>query len=113
MTRLDIKTTERPGGVQLRLAGELDIASAADLESELGRVEEGRPALIVIDLRPLEFMDSSGLRSLVAADSRAREQGRRLVLVRGRDRVQRVFSITRLDERLEIVDDDESLVGAA
>ena len=58
-------------------------------------------------------MDSSGLRSLVAADSRAREQGRRLVLVRGRDRVQRVFSITRLDERLEIVDDDESLVGAA
>jgi anti-sigma B factor antagonist len=113
MTRLDIKTTERPGGVQLRLTGELDIASAANLEAELGRVEDGGPALIVIDLRPLEFMDSSGLRSLVAADTRAREQGRRLVLIRGSERVQRVFSITRLDERLEIVDDDQSLAGAA
>ena len=113
MTRLDIKTTERPGGVQLRLAGELDIASAANLESELGRVEEGRPALIVIDLRPLEFMDSSGLRAIIAADTRARNENRRLVLVRGSERVQRVLSITRLDERLEMVDDVQSLAGAA
>jgi anti-anti-sigma factor len=56
-------------------------------------------------------MDSSGLRALLAADARAREQGRRLVLVRGDERVQRVLRITRLDERLEIVDSPDA-VGA-
>ncbi|MEA2350925.1 MAG: anti-sigma factor antagonist, partial [Thermoleophilaceae bacterium] len=55
----------------------------------------------------------SGLRALLAADTRARERGARLVIVRGDDRIQRVLRITRLDERLEIVDDDETLAGAA
>ena len=41
----------------------------------------------------------------MTADERARENGRRLVVVRGPDAVQRVFSITRLEERLEMVDD--------
>jgi hypothetical protein len=35
------------------------------------------------------------------------------VLIRGDERVQRVLKITRLDERLEIVDDGESLVAEA
>ncbi len=113
MTDLTVTISERPGGVQLALAGELDMASAAKLEEELAAVEERQPALLVVDLRPLTFMDSSGLRALVAADNRAREQGRRLALIRGGERVQRVFTITRLDERLEIVDDGESLLGAA
>ena len=41
----------------------------------------------------------------MTADERAREEGRRLVIVRGPEPVQRVFSITRLEERLEMVDD--------
>ena len=59
----------------------------------------------MLDLRELAFMDSTGLRVIVAADSRAREQARRLVIVRGTDTVQRIIEMTRLDERLEIVDD--------
>ena len=39
----------------------------------------------------------------------ARENGRRVVLVRGPDQVQRVFTITRLEERLEMVDDAASV----
>jgi anti-sigma B factor antagonist len=66
----------------------------------------------VLDLRALSFMDSSGLRALLAADARAKEAGRRLVLVRGDERVQRVLRITRLDERLEIVDDIDAVAGA-
>ena len=105
MTSLDVKTTDRPDGPVLELSGELDLATAPKLEDELRRVERDKPAVIVLDMRPLEFMDSSGLRALLTADTRAREAGRRLVLVRGDERVQRVLSITRLDERLEIVDD--------
>ena len=112
MTTLDVTTSDRPDGVHVELSGELDLATAAKLEDELKRVERGGPALIILDLRPLEFMDSSGLRALLAADARAREDGRRLVLIRGDERVQRVLRITRLDERLEIVDDVDAAAGA-
>ena len=38
---------------------------------------------------------------MITADERAREQGRRFVIVKGPDAVQRVFAITRLEERLD------------
>ncbi|HEX8648798.1 MAG TPA: STAS domain-containing protein, partial [Thermoleophilaceae bacterium] len=105
MTTLDLTISERPDGVHIALSGELDLATAPKLEDELRSAEERGAGVIFLDLRPLSFMDSSGLRALLAADSRAREGGRRLVLVRGDERVQRVLKITRLDERLEIIDD--------
>ena len=61
----------------------------------------------MLDLRGLEFMDSSGLRLVVMADMRAREAGRRFALVRGGDTVHRVFEITRMSERLEFVNAPE------
>jgi anti-anti-sigma factor len=48
----------------------------------------------VLDLRELAFMDSSGVHAIVAASSRAREGGRRLVLVRSRPDVDRIFGLT-------------------
>jgi anti-anti-sigma factor len=72
-------------------------------------VEAEGPAVLVLDLSDLTFLDSTGLRTVVTADERARENGRRLVVVRGPDAVQRVFAITRLEERLEMVDDASSL----
>jgi anti-anti-sigma factor len=99
-------TSEQHGGtVLVKLSGELDISSAPKVEDELARVEPDRPELIVLDLRNLAFMDSTGLRLLIAADTRARQQDRRLMIVKGPEPVQRVFRITRLEERLEIVDD--------
>ena len=99
-------TTETAGGtVRLALTGELDIAGAARVEQELERIEREPPATLVLDLRELAFMDSTGLRVIVAADERARDQGRRMVVVRGTDTVQRIIEMTRLHERLEIVDD--------
>lgn len=99
-------TTETDGAtVRLALSGELDIAGAARVEQALERIEQAAPPTLVLDLRELDFMDSTGLRVILAADERAREQARRLVLVRGSETVQRIIAMTRLDERLEIVDD--------
>ena len=105
MELLDLTTETEGATVRLALTGELDIAGAARVEQELERIEREPPATIVLDLRELAFMDSTGLRVIVAADSRAREQARRLVIVRGSATVQRIIEMTRLDERLEIVDD--------
>jgi anti-sigma B factor antagonist len=105
MKLLELTTESQGTTVRLALTGELDIAGAARVEQELERIEHEAPATIVLDLSGLAFMDSTGLRVIVAADSRAREQSRRLVIVRGTDTVQRIIEMTRLNERLEIVDD--------
>jgi len=85
--------------------GELDLSTVGKVQEELRRVEKSSPPTVVIDLSRVTFLDSTGLRCIVTADERARDEGRRLVIVRGPDTVQRVFSITRLEERLEMVDD--------
>jgi anti-sigma B factor antagonist len=102
---LEIETEVADGLVRVALKGELDLSTVNKVEEELESLEAGGAKLIVLDMSSLTFLDSTGLRCLVTADQRARDAGRRLVLVRGPDAVQRVFTITRLEERLEMVDD--------
>jgi anti-sigma B factor antagonist len=106
---LEIETENRDGLVHVVLRGELDLSTVAKVQDELRRVEAGAPPVVVLDLSKLTFLDSTGLRCLVTADQRARDEGRRVVLVRGPDQVQRVFSITRLEDRLEMVDDASAI----
>jgi len=102
---LDVTTEDRNGLVHMALVGELDLSSVAKVQEELRRIEADAPDTLVVDLSKLTFLDSTGLRCIVTADERARNEGRKIVIVRGPDAVQRVFAITRLEERLEIVDD--------
>jgi anti-anti-sigma factor len=102
---LEVRTEDRDGFVHVALMGELDLSTVAKVQEALRKIEAGSPATLVVDLSKLTFLDSTGLRCIVTADERAREQGRRVVIVRGPDPVQRVFAITRLEERLEMVDD--------
>jgi len=111
VTILEVVTEERDGLAHVALKGELDLSTVGKLEDELIRLESG-PRLVVIDMSQLSFLDSTGLRAVVTADERAREAGRRLVIVRGPDAVQRVFAITRLEERLEMVDDADAVDSA-
>ncbi len=105
MPHLRFETTLTGGTALITLAGELDLSGAAILEQELERLAEEDAGTVVIDLSGLDFMDSSGLRLVVMTDSRVREAGRRLLLVPGAEPVQRVFEITRMNEKLTFVDD--------
>jgi anti-anti-sigma factor len=105
--------TSRKGTVAVVApTGDLDLSGAAPLEAELDRLvaEPGIDA-VVLDLRGLAFLDSSGLRVVVVAYLRAREAARRFVLVRGAETVHRVFEITRMAERLEWVSDPGEVAG--
>jgi anti-sigma B factor antagonist len=105
---LDFQTTHDGAVTVIAPTGDLDLPGAALLEAELERLEAETAGTIVLDLRGLEFMDSSGLRLLIVADARLREAGRRLALVPGSADVQRVFEITRMVERLDFVESPEA-----
>ena len=109
MTILDVETEERDGLVRVALKGELDLSTVGKVQDELSKVESGRPPLVLLDLSRLTFLDSTGLRCVIRAAERAKDEERRFVILRGPDPVQRVFAITRLEERLEIVDDESAL----
>jgi anti-sigma B factor antagonist len=110
MPQLQFETTRNGTVATVRPTGELDLSGALVLEAELDRLaEEPELAAVVLDLRGLEFMDSSGLRLVVLADMQAREAGRRFTLVRGGETVHRVFEITRMSDRLDFVDRPEDV----
>ena len=90
--------------VRLSVSGELDIATAPQLDHALGCAQADDAALVILDLRELEFMDSSGAHLTVAASGSAHQAGDRLVVVRGPVQVERIFALVGLDRQLELVD---------
>jgi len=111
VANLSLETSIAGDTAVIALSGELDLAGAATLEQELARPHTAAAAAVVIDLRNLRFMDSSGLRQIAATMQRAQSLGRRFALVPGREQVMRVFEITRMRERLEFVDDPREVTG--
>jgi anti-anti-sigma factor len=104
MSRFELYVTALGPVALITLRGELDMLATVELEAVLARLTDD---VVAIDLRELVFLDSAGLRTILLARGRMREEGRRLVLVRGCRAVQRVFEITRLADRLEFVDAPE------
>jgi len=108
----DFRILTNGSGAQVEVAihGELDLATAAQLDAELARVAElDGVELVVVDLRELVFLDSTGLESIVKFDATARSQGIDLAVVRGPRAVERLFAVMQLDQRLRIVDDPAQL----
>lgn len=98
-----IEASNGPEQSVLKLFGELDIASAPVLEQELARV--GDSGRVVIDLRELEFIDSTGLSVLVRASQQAEERSADLsVLSAGDGQVHRLLDLTGLQERLRVTE---------
>jgi anti-anti-sigma factor len=92
------------GRATVTLAGELNQAAALDAD-ELLRQAGTRAPLIILDLRGVSSLDTDGLRTVVAADARLRETGKRLLIVHLPPQVQRMFELTGTNERLELADD--------
>jgi anti-anti-sigma factor len=105
MSTLSLQTYQESDSVRVAVSGELDLSSALVFEDELRRIEEQtKPTLLVLDLRLLKFMDSTGLRLILSAHARAINKGRKLAIVEGGDAVRRIFRLTGVLERLNFVE---------
>jgi anti-sigma B factor antagonist len=106
--RVDVRTEGEAAVIVVR--GELDLASSPALEEQFEQLWGSETKLLVLDLRELEFMDSTGLSIIVNAHQRLAEDGRELTLVRGPQQVQRLLDLTGVAERLRLVDSPEELL---
>jgi anti-sigma B factor antagonist len=92
-----LEITEASAGLDwvIRPAGELDMATASELDQRiLSAMRDRRTGHVVVDLDEVEFMDSAGLRMLLTASAVARTNGNRLLLRRPQRAVQRLLEVT-------------------
>lgn len=108
---VDVQDGEQ--AVLIGVSGELDLASSPELERELERGTASEAELLIIDLRKLEFMDSTGLSVLVRAHQKATQSGKRFAIVKGPQQVERLLSLTGVAERLTVVDTPEELLAGS
>ena len=105
MAEFGIERVDDTVQVHLRLRGDLDLYSAPEFDDALVDVEGEKWPTIVLDLRQLEFLDSMALRLIMRTQARAKQDGRRLVLVRGPEFIDRVLELSGLRDHLELVDE--------
>jgi anti-anti-sigma factor len=100
----DLKVVKSDRTTHIAPAGELDIASAPEFESAIAEATAEPGSTLVLDLRELTFMDSTGLRALAQTNARAEQDGFSLSIVRGPRQIERVLEISGLAELLPLVD---------
>ena len=101
-----VDVEEQAGRTVLTLRGELDLATVGELEDALeNRLAAGEH--VVVDLRSLEFMDSSGVRALVSGHKAAQDGSGALTIVRGSQgsEVDRVIEVSGIGTALGMVDE--------
>ena len=84
----------------LALSGELDMANAPLLEAAMGAPELSATKTVVLDLQGLTFLDSTGLRIILAAREQSWRRGQEFAVTPGSPQVQRLLSVTGVGEHL-------------
>ncbi len=95
------------------MAGEFDIAGAPILQDALLAIDAGVRRVIrrrvILDLRAVTFVDSAGLLALLQASSTCRE----MAVVRGPRQVEKVFSLTGMEQHLSLIDHPAQIPAAS
>jgi len=96
----------------LRIAGDVTSASEGELMAGYTRAIEDGARAVILDFSGLEYMNSGGIGLLVTLLVRAQRGGVRLLASGLSEHYREILSLTRLDEAIEIHDDEGAAVAA-
>jgi anti-sigma B factor antagonist len=99
-------------GVVLTVCGEVDLATAPQLDAKLTDLVDNGTGSVVVDLTPVAFLDSTGLTVLLAARQRAQAGGRSIQLVCREGPVLRVLQMTGAEKVIPVYSSLAEAVGA-
>ena len=102
-----------PGIRWVVLQGDLDFHSSPQLRAELTKILEGETQKILVDLKKVEYLDSSGLATFVELFQKMKKGGGKLVLFNLKQAVRSVFEISKLDSVFVLAKDDEEALSLA
>jgi anti-sigma B factor antagonist len=102
---LVVEITREHDVTRVAPVGDVDLESTADIEAHLQRLRAGGAKRILLDLRRVDFMDSTGLNLILRWDAESRADGFDLRLVHGPPAIKELFALTGLLDRLSFSDD--------
>ena len=97
------KTEQRDDVTYVRPQGELDMRTVPELDTHLSEARATGARLVVLDLRALGFMDSTGISLITRWNLESRRDGFEFALIKGNSRVQRLFELTALADYFTFV----------
>jgi anti-anti-sigma factor len=106
-----IVTRHGPDRLILELDGELDMVSCGRLDEVLSGVDLDGWGALVLDLRGVRFLDSTGLKAIFRVRGLVRERGGKFAVTQGSAQVQRLLSLTRLDQHLDTIDTPDAVLA--
>jgi anti-sigma B factor antagonist len=101
-----------PGYTVVSVTGEVDVATAPKLRERLDEAVDRGTALLVVDLTPVTFIDSTGLGVLIGVSKRVEDAGEILRLVIAEPRIIKLLEITGLLDLFTIVSSVEQAIAA-
>jgi anti-sigma B factor antagonist len=104
---LQLQVLSRDGAHTVVLHGEIDLLAAPDLKESVRRLCGEGAARIVLDLREVTFMDSTGLRAVLSSQRLCAEHGSEFSLIPGPPNIHSLFELTGLAEHLPFQQDEQ------
>jgi anti-anti-sigma factor len=98
--------------VLVQVQGPLNASSSSNLQEQLAKIEPQAHGLWILDLERVDFIDSAGLVTLIAALKAAQKSQCRMVICNLHPCLRVIFEITQLDRAFEILDTGAELVAA-
>ena len=99
-----LRSAVAAGQVVLEVDGEVDVATAPELEKELVRLVSGSDRPVIVNLRSTTFFDSRGLHAILAGIRAARDRGSDIVLQAPSPNVRKILEISGAVQLLDVVD---------
>ncbi len=109
---VSVNTQALDGAVLVCPRGDVDMSRSPVLRQTLHDVQSRKPRRVVVDLAEVDYMDSSGLATLVEAMRAAKASNTRMVLCGMNDKVRAIFEIARLHHFFTIVDSVDQATDA-
>jgi len=102
---IDIQVEQMGDSAVISVRGEVDLYSSPGLRQEIKKQVKKKPAVLVIELSRVEYMDSSGVATLVEGLKNIGKKGGKLKLAGLTDPVRQVFNFAHLDKVFDIYPD--------
>lgn len=104
MTSVEYSVSQHGDATVVRIGGRLDVRTAGDVRQRLVALVEQGAARVVLDLSPLEWIDSSGVGALVTLYKRTRTAGGDAKVAGLQGQPREIFRLLRLEAALECLD---------
>lgn len=110
---MNLQNKKMDNAIVMYLSGRLDVHLSADIEKEINQLIKENPDLnVILDLKDVEYMSSSGLRIFVSTMRLLRDNQKQLKLCNINSAVKKIFEVVELMDMFDIYDSEETALAS-